>query len=166
MLLAELLDYILTENKWDTSLTFCPSIDVIRVSPQQVTKKTRVWHILRALHCVDLGQEVQLGGQATMHAQDSLVDDSWDWEVVEHGAEFTPHREIVSSFAFVVEAIHSCDWIALVISSQQEYPVRVFHLVSKQKSDRLDALFASVDEVTDQAELVLRRWSSNCLKKS
>ena len=53
-----------------------------------------------------------------MHAEDALVDDRRDGEVVEHRAKVSPKGETVAAFALVVETVHSRDGVALVVASQ------------------------------------------------
>lgn len=101
-----------------------------------------------------------------MHAQNAFVNDSRNWEVVKHCAEFTPHRKIVPSFAFIIETIHSCNRAALMISSQQEYMIRVLYLVSNQHANGFDALFTTVNKVSDKQVLVNGWGTSTHLKQT
>ena len=166
VLLAELFDDILSKNEWDSSFTFSPTCNFVRVGPQQVTKKSGVRHVLRSLNSVYLSKEIEFRRQTSMHTQNTFIDNGWNRKVVKHWAELSPHRQVVSSLAFVVKTVHSRDWVALVISSEQVNVVRILHFVSKEKHNGLDALLASVYKVSDQQELVFRWRASNRLKES
>lgn len=108
---------------------------------------------------------MEVGREASVHAEDAFVDDGGDGEEVEHGAEVPPEREGVSSFALVVEAVHSGDGGALMVASQQVDHVGVLHLVGQQQTQSLDALLAPIHEVSNQHEFVLRRPTTHNVEK-
>jgi len=61
---------------------------------------------------------LEVRGEPAVHAEDALVDDRRDGEVVEHRAKVSPKGETVAAFALVVETVHSRDGVALVVASQ------------------------------------------------
>ena len=93
---------------------------------------------------------IQIGGQTTVHTQNPFVNDSRNWQIVKHSAEFPPNGKPISPLTLVIEAVHPRDGTAFVISAQQENSVRVFDLVCQKKAHDLDALLASVDKVTHE----------------
>jgi hypothetical protein len=53
MLLAERLNDVCSEDKGDSSVVGLPTLDLIRISPQQIAKNALVWHVLWSLHCIN-----------------------------------------------------------------------------------------------------------------
>jgi short-subunit dehydrogenase involved in D-alanine esterification of teichoic acids len=64
-----------------------------------------------------------------MHAEDFLINDSCDRQAVEAISESFPQLNIISSLAFIIEAIDSIDARALMIPAQQEEILGVFDFV-------------------------------------
>jgi len=85
-----------------------------------------------------------------MHREDLLVNDCGDWEAVEAVGKGLPELDVVSSFAFIVEAVDPIDRRAFVISSEDEEVFRVLDLVRQQQADGLQGLFASIHVVTEE----------------
>lgn len=72
-----------------------------------------------------------------MHSEDLLIDDGSDRQAVEAVCESFPELDVVSSLAFVVEAIDSIDRRAFVVSTKDEEILRVLDLVRQQQADCL-----------------------------
>ncbi len=86
-------------------------------------------HFLFAVDGADLVQVVDGGRQATVHAEHLLVNDGRQAEVVKNVGAIAPDiHAAVFTKALVVEAIYLCDLTALVVASDQGYPVWVAHL--------------------------------------
>jgi hypothetical protein len=64
-----------------------------------------------------------------VHAQDLFIYNSSDWQAVEAISESLPELDIISSFAFIVEAVDSIDGGTLVISSQDEEVLWILYLI-------------------------------------
>ena len=52
-----------------------PTLDVLRVGPEQVTHGTVMRHLLLTIYGADLVQCCNVGREAPMHAEDLVVDD-------------------------------------------------------------------------------------------
>lgn len=85
-----------------------------------------------------------------MHAEDLVVNQGGNGHAVEDVLELFPNADAVSSLALVVEAIHSVDLTALVISSQQEEVLLILYLVGQQENDGLQGLLATVHIVSQE----------------
>jgi hypothetical protein len=166
MLCAKLLNDVLTEDKADTSVVWGPTVYLIRICPQKIAQDTFVRDVCWSVYAVDLLHNIDLGRQTSMHTENSLVNNSCYWEIVKHGAKLSPHRKIVSPLALIVETIHPCDGVALVVASEQEDHVWVLHFVRQQDANGFDALLSSIHEVSDQQKLVRWRSSSTFLKQT
>jgi hypothetical protein len=69
------------------------------------------------------------GGEATVHAEDFVVDDGRETQVVEDLGAVPPHIDgPVLLKALVVEAVHLRDLSRLVVSTDQSDPVRIPNL--------------------------------------
>lgn len=116
---VKLSDNILSEDEAHTSIVVCPALDVkFGVRPQQIAKETGIRHVLRSSLLVDSFQIVEIGTEATMHAQNTIIYDSCNWQNIEASSEFSPNSHVVSSFALIVKAIHSVDGLTFVVASQ------------------------------------------------
>lgn len=100
-----------------------------------------------------------------MHADDLVVDQSSDRQAVEALSEHFPQFDAVPSLAFVVESINSIDSCAFVVSSQQEEVLWVLDLVSKQQADGLNVVFSSINVISKEKVVGIRRKLS-VLKQS
>lgn len=92
-----------------------------------------------------------------MHGENLLVDDSGDRKAVEAIGECLPQLDIVATLALVVEAIDSVDRGALVVTSEDEEVFGVLDLVGKEQANGLKRLLTSVDVVTEEEVVGLRR---------
>lgn len=100
-----------------------------------------------------------------MHAKYLIVNDSGHREAVEAIGEELPEPNAETALALVVEAIDPVDGSTFMVSSKEEEVVRVFDLVGEKKADGLNALFPSVDVVSE--EQVVGVWrEATILKKS
>ena len=54
VLIAELLNDVLTEYKGDATLVLAPPLNVIWVGPKQITEQSLIRHIHRSRHIVNL----------------------------------------------------------------------------------------------------------------
>ena len=73
-----------------------------------------------------------------MHAENFLVDERSDRQAVEDVTEDFPESDGIPPLALIVKAINSIDLRTLVIASQQEEVLGVFHLVAEQEADAFD----------------------------
>ena len=92
-----------------------------------------------------------------MQAEDLVLDDGGEWEVIEEVSQVLPHvRVAVLSEALVVEAVDLGDLTTFVVTSEDGDPVPVAHFEADQQSDGLDRVVASVDVIPH--EQVVRVW--------
>ena len=96
-----------------------------------------------------------------MHAENALVDDGRNGQVVEHTAEVSPQADGVATLALIIEAIQTRDGNTLVVATEREDFIRILDLVCHEKAHSLDALLATVDEISNEQKLV-DGWRSTC----
>ena len=92
-----------------------------------------------------------------MHCEYLFINDCSDWKAVETICESLPELDIVSTLAFIVEAINTIDGRAFVITSEYEKVLWVFYLVSQQQADGLKGLLPSINVVTQKEVISLWR---------
>ena len=91
-----------------------------------------------------------------MNAEDLVVDDCGDGEVVEDLGEAAPDVEgTILADALIVEAVDLRDEAGLVVASQEGHSVFVAHLEGEQHQEGLDAVASSI-HVVPQEDVVGR----------
>ena len=110
----------------------------------------------------DRVEAIQAGRQTTVQAEDLILHDCRERQVVEQIGEVLPDVGIaVLAHALVVEAIHLGDLATLVIAAQDRDSVSESHLQTDEQSDSLDRVVASVDVVTHEEVVRVRRATSD-----
>ena len=165
ILLVKVFNDDLSESVRDASVILSPVNNIFlgigRVRPKQVTEKSTIWNISRPKNLVNLLQVIQLGRQAAVDAEDLVVDDSRDRETVEALNKLLPELQRVASLALVVEAIDPVDGAALVVATEEEEVLGVLDLVGQEETDDFEVLLASVDVVSQEEVVRLRREVAN-----
>jgi len=135
---VELLRNVLPEGIASASRRNAPPAAIVRVRPKQVADGPFVGHLLHAVQLPDLVQSVDARRQPSMQTEDLAFDDSGEGEVVEEFGELLPDVGVaVLAQALVVESIHLSNLPALVVPSQDSYPIAISDLQRNQQSHRL-----------------------------
>jgi hypothetical protein len=167
------------EGEGDTAIVLAPACDVlVRVGPEQIAKQTAVgdldeplvwgigaiWglktYVGRAHDTSDLLHGVEVGAKTTVHGEDLLINDGGDGQAVEAVGKCLPQLDVVASLALIVESVDAVDGRALVVAAQDEEVFGVLDLVCQEKADCLEGLLATVDVVTEEEVVCLRREST------
>jgi len=127
---------------------------------QGVIIKQESTYIGRTHDSANLLHRVQIGAQTSVHGENLLINDGGNGEAVEAVGEGLPQLDVVSSLALVVEAIDTVDGGALVVSTQNEEVLRVLDLVGEKQANGLKGLLATVDIITEEKIVGLRRESA------
>ena len=126
------------------------------IRPKQIAKNTGFWNLGRSPDSFDLIHRVHVLGEASVHAQNFIVDEGGNWQHVESINEFFPKTNIISLLAFIVKAINFCDGFTLVVASEQEDTLRVLDFVGQKQTNGFNAVFTSVNVVAQ--EKIVREW--------
>lgn len=105
----------------------------------------------------DLLHRVQVRAQTTVHGEDLLIDDSGDGQAVEAVGECLPQLDVVSALALVVETVDTIDGSTLVVAAEDKEVLGVLDLVCEEQANGLERLLATVDVVTKEEVVRLRR---------
>jgi len=106
-------------------------------------------HLLNPVQGSDVIKRVDTRGQSTVQAEDLVLDEGGEGEVVEQIGKVLPHVGIaILAQALVVEAIYLGDLARLVITAEDGDPRRISNLEGHEKRDGLNGVVASVDIIT------------------
>lgn len=109
---------------------------------------------------------MKFGTEASMHAKNSLLDDSTDRHVIKTLAEFSPKWYGVAPFTFIIEPIGAIDSLALMITSQEVELVWVLYLKRQQKYNHFNRLLASVNVITNEEVVFGFWWVTSIIKNT
>jgi len=128
-----------------------PPVNVLGVGPHEVAHGALVRHLDLAVQHADLVQRVDGGRQAAVHAEDAVLDERGEREVVKDVDAVAPHVDgAVLAQALVVEAVDLRDLARLVVAADERDAVGVAHLEREQQQERLDAVVAAVHKVAQE----------------
>ena len=122
----------------------------IWISPENVTKETRVRNITRPCDVCNLFHLAQLRTQTTMHADDFVIDDCGTRKAVEGVTKRLPKLDAEAATAFIIEPIYPVDSCTFMVPTQDEKVFWVLDLIRKEKTHNLKRLFSSIDIVTKE----------------
>lgn len=149
--MVERLTDILPKSVSRTSRADPPTTPIIRVGPEQIAHGTLVGHFLNTVQSADVVQRVDTRRQATVQAEDLVVNKCCERQVVEKIGEEFPHVGVsVLAQTFVVEAVNLGDLSALVVATEDGDALRVADLECDQQSDGLDGEVATIDVVSHE----------------
>jgi hypothetical protein len=124
-----------SERETYTAVILAPALNIlVRIRPKQIAKKTSIWDIGRTHDSADLLHVLQIGRQATVTAEDLLINERSNRQTVETVSEGLPELDRESALALVIEAIDAIDTSALVISAKQEEVLRILDFVRQQQA--------------------------------
>lgn len=106
----------------------------VRVGPNEIGHGTLVRYLPEPVDDLDLVDGVDGRREATVYAEDLIVDDDREGEKIEHVCEVVPHiRVAVLARAFRVETVRLGDAPRLVIPADQMDSVRVAELETNKE---------------------------------
>jgi len=156
--LEELLDDLCAKGVTGSSWTQRELVAVgVRITPNQVGHGTFVRNLSKAVDDLDLIDAMDAGRQTAVDAEDLVVDDAGEGEVVEHVGEVVPNSSVaVLAAAFRVEAVGLGDSSRLVVAADEVDAMRVAEFETDQQRDGFDTEEAAID-------VVACVWSDVCL---
>mmetsp|Transcript_61100 Transcript_61100/g.169408 ORF Transcript_61100/g.169408 Transcript_61100/m.169408 type:complete len:231 (+) Transcript_61100:521-1213(+) len=115
-------------------------------------------HLLNAVQLPDVVQRVQRRRDATVHADDLVLDDGGHRQIVEGISEELPHSwSAVRPHALVEEAVNLRDLAALVVATEQSDALLVADLVQEHQGHCLHRVIAAVHVIAKEKVIALRR---------
>jgi hypothetical protein len=108
-----------------------------------------VWYFPKSVDDFDLIYAVDRRTQAAMDAEDFVVDDATEREVVEHVGEIVPDSWVaVFAAALRVEAVRLRDAARLVVAADQVNSLRIAKFEADKKRDSFDREETSIHVIT------------------
>ena len=105
-------------------------------------------NLTEAVDDLNLINRVNARAQSAVYAEDLIVDDAAQREIVEHVRKVMPDRRIaILSRALGVEAVGLCDTSALVVASDEMNSVGVSELETYEETDGLNTEESTVHVV-------------------
>jgi len=156
--LEELLDDLCAKGVTGSSWTQRELVAVgVRITPNQVGHRTFVWNLSEAVDDLDLIDAMDAGRQTAVDAEDLVVDDAGEGEVVEHVGEVVPNSSVaVLAAAFRVETVGLGDSSRLVVAADEMDAMRVAEFETDQQRDGFDTEEAAIN-------VVAYAWLDVCL---
>jgi ActR/RegA family two-component response regulator len=86
-----------------------------------------------------------------MQAEDLVLNDGCEWQIIEELRELFPHVGVaVLAKALIIEAVHLGDLSALVITPEDRDSVLEAHFKGHEQRHCLDRVIATIDVVTHE----------------
>ena len=139
-----------------------PALRVLGIGPEQVAHGSVVRHFLLPVYGPDLIERLNGRREAAVNAEDLAVDDGREREIVEDFRAVAPDGDgAVFAQALVVEAVDLSDLTRLVVAPNQHDAVRVADFEREEQEERLDAVEAAIDEITQKQIVRLRNVAAD-----
>jgi len=139
-----------------------PPVPLIRVRPHQVTDRTLVGDLDVSVQLLYVLDPVERGREASVGAEDSIVDNGGKGEEVKQVRKMLPNvRRSVDPQAFVVKPINLSDLAALMVSASQTDSVGIPNLKSNEEEHTIEGIIASINIVTKEKVVMEGRLSAN-----
>lgn len=149
MLFEEHLDNVFTEGLTNASVGIHPPISqFVRIRPEEVADEPSVGHVRGPHDVAHLLEVVQLGRQTAVHAEDFLVDECSDRQVVEQICEQLPQFDVLPAFALVLETLNAVDRRTLMVAAQEEEILGLLAFVCHEDVDGFKRLLSAVDLIS------------------
>eukprot|EP00931_Biecheleriopsis_adriatica_P032421 TRINITY_DN18918_c0_g1_i3.p1 TRINITY_DN18918_c0_g1~~TRINITY_DN18918_c0_g1_i3.p1 ORF type:complete len:187 (+),score=23.58 TRINITY_DN18918_c0_g1_i3:163-723(+) len=121
-----------------------------------------MWHLLKTLHLLNVINGVERWREASMHADDLILDDCCQWQGIEAIRDRLPRLwTFVCPDAFNEEAVNLCDLPTLMVAAQERDALFEAALVEEHQGDAPDAVVATIDIITEKEVVCLWHWPAN-----
>ena len=122
-------------------------------------------YVCRSHNTSNLIHGVQIRTQPSVHTEYLFIDNGRNRHAVEHIGKGFPQLYVISSLAFIVEAVYTVHRGTFMVSSQKKEVLGILNLVSHGQAHYLQGLFAVV-HVIAQEHIICLGWKSAVLETS
>jgi len=117
--MIELFGDVLAERVTSTSGGYTPTASVVRVRPEEIADRAFMRYFLNSVELFDLVESIDTGGETAMEAEDGVVNDSSQGQIVEQLSKVHPYIGVsVLPQALVVETVHLGDLTDFMVTSE------------------------------------------------
>lgn len=139
---------VLAKSVAGTSGGDAPATAVVGVGPEQVAHGAFVGHLLNSVEGADVIEGVDARRQSAVEAEDLVLDEGGEGEVVKEVGEGLPDVGVaVLPQALVVEAVYLCDLARLVVAAENGDARRIANLECYKEGNGLDGVVSSIDVI-------------------
>lgn len=118
--MIELRSDFISEEPSSTTRRNSPSINILGITPYQVTKSSFVWDFLSTSDNADLINCADLGAQTTVNTKDFSVNNSCQNEEIKYLTARLPNRSVaILLLTFFVETVNLSDLAGLVVPANK-----------------------------------------------
>jgi len=162
VVMVELLRNILAEGVARPTGIDTPPAPLIRIRPQKVAHRALVRNLLDTVLVHDVVQSIDGGRQTSMQAEDLLLHQSGEGQVVEQVSEIFPHVRIpINSETLVIKPIHLGNLPTLVVPAGHGDAVLEAHLQRHQQCHSSHGVISPVHIVPHEQVVGLRGLASD-----
>ena len=148
---VELLADVLAKGVAGATGRDAPAAAVVRVRPEQVTHGSLMRNFLPTVKRAHIVKGVKRGREATVRAEEAVINECSEWEAVEGGSDAAPSGGVaILAKALVVEAVHLGDLAAFVVATQERDAVRPASLKREDVAHGFDAVVPAVNVVAKE----------------
>ena len=104
-----------------------------------------------SIYCPDLVDGLDLGAEATVHAEYFIVDNGSKREIIENFGAVLPGIGVaILSADLIVEAVDGCDLPGLVVAPQESNSVGVLDFETEEKFKGLHGMVSSIHKISNE----------------
>jgi hypothetical protein len=170
--MIELHGDLVSEEPACTTGRNSPGLNILGITPDQVTEGTLVRDLLRAGYNTDLIHRTDLGAQTTVDTENLTINDgSEDKEIKDLAARLPDRRVAVLLLALLVEAVDLSNLAGLMVTANEgdlvwvpwlcqlelfaDLQLHLHSLQAHQQRKRLQTEVAAIDKVTKENEVLI-----------
>lgn len=123
---VEFCSNLIAKQPASTSRGYCPSSDVFRITPNQVTEGAFVRDLLSSSNDAYLVKGTDFRTQTTVDAENFAINDCTEDQEIKDLATCFPNRSVtIFLLAFFVESVHLCNLARFVVAPNQGHAIRI-----------------------------------------
>ena len=145
IVVVECLGDILTESISCATRADAPSAAIVGVRPQQIAHGTFVGYFLYSVEAADVVEGVDAGGETAVEAENLVIDQCREGQVVKKVGEVFPDISIaIFAQALIVEAVNLGNLAGFVIAAEDGDALGVADFEGDEEGDSFDRVVAAV----------------------
>jgi len=162
IVMTELFNCISSEDVPCSSSRNWPSLNLIRVRPQNVAHYSFLRDLFYPVDFVKITNLLDVGWQASMHTKYLIVNNCSKSQTIEDFGTASPNVQAsVLSDTFIIKSVNLSDDSALMVSSEKSNSVFISDFQSDEQQKSLDTIFSTIDIISHENVIWVRREPTN-----